>query len=137
MQLQNNTQEFKELAKQKRIKNITEQKALVRKISSLLAYNDFTEKVKQHADYVGQDNKASTSPKGFVIQFNKFVKKLFGKTVEGITEVKELETLTVLRNRAVDIVSQGESKKLSRKKIKQEMYRKLQQIFDVLELKNE
>ncbi|MCU7835337.1 MAG: hypothetical protein KZQ83_08785 [gamma proteobacterium symbiont of Taylorina sp.] len=82
--------------------------------------------VTNHSLYVDKSGKASSSPKGLVMQINKRVKKHFSHSVDSMS-VDELILLVSLRNAIVKIINTGESNEILRNKIKEQIYSTIEQ----------
>ena len=93
------------------------------RVESIVADHVIKRAVDKHADYVGPDEIAATSKKGWMIQFNKKIKKCFGHSVEEMRCPLMIAYVKILRFKAATKIEHGEANNKNRQDIRESIYR--------------
>ena len=103
--------------------------ALIERYLSLRAYQSILNAITDHGKYESPDGKNQTSAKGFSININKKVKKLFNCGVKELIEFEDVQTLTRMREAAARAILRGEKLMEVHDQIKADTYEALEAAF--------
>lgn len=126
--------ELKTLAAAKRLSKIEPERNQLARLDSVLAENELVAANDEFTLYIDQKGKASTSPKGVMLQIHKRIKLHFGFSVNDNLSDIQSSAIATLRKFLSRAMLSGMESQLTRREIKKRLYSLIEKQSEVFNL---